>query len=95
MQAAHFSAQGLLRRVAGLLQAAALTGALIMHKITGDMRESAVLNVPCDMSVTQSSCHTNTLSGGQVCCYTGIDHVGAFEQRQRTQDFMVDYILMK
>lgn len=44
MHAALFSAHGLLHRVAGLLQAAALTGSLITHKITGDMRKSAVLN---------------------------------------------------
>lgn len=68
LQAAHFSAHGLLRGVAGLLQAAALTGTFIMHKITGDMGESAVLCVHCNPSVTQSLRHTNTLSGGQIAC---------------------------
>lgn len=60
------------REFVGLLQAAAFTGALIMHKIADDMRKSAVLHVHHHMSVTQSPCHTNTLSGGWVRCYTGI-----------------------
>lgn len=38
--------------VTGLLQAAALTGALIMYKITSDTRDAAVLNVHCTTSGT-------------------------------------------
>lgn len=78
----------------GLLQAAALTGDLITHKIADDMRKSAVLNVHCNRSVTRSLCHTNTLSGGQICCYTGIYYVKSFNQTQRT-GFMVDCVLVK
>lgn len=60
----HFNAHGLFHRVTGLLQAAALSGSLITHKISGDMTTAAVLHIHHNMSVTQST-HNNTLSRGR------------------------------